>query len=137
MKAHLIDTHLLVSRSSAKVKVKYQGHVSQKMGVSGALVFHKHILFGKCFALLLNIYSQTSVARTWELSNTRISVPAKFVHSLMCSTSEKSYTPKVKLSNTCCGPKIQITVHFTWKTSNKGLVYNKLTSAADFHTHGL
>ena len=39
MKAHLIDTHLLVprSRSSAKVKVKYQGHVSQKMGVSGAL----------------------------------------------------------------------------------------------------
>ena len=47
MKAHLIDTHLLVprSRSSAKVKVKYQGHVSPKMGVSGALVFHKHILF--------------------------------------------------------------------------------------------
>ena len=47
MKAHLFDTHLLVPRSmsSAKVKVKYQGHVSQKMGVSGALVFHKHILF--------------------------------------------------------------------------------------------
>ena len=47
MKAHLIDTHLLVprSRSSAKVKVKYQGHVSQKMGVSGALVFDKRILF--------------------------------------------------------------------------------------------
>ena len=49
MKAHPTDTHLLVprSRSSANVKVKYQGHVSQKMGVSGALVFHKHILF--CF----------------------------------------------------------------------------------------
>ena len=47
MKAHLIDTHLLVprSRSSAEVKVKYQGHVSQKMGVLGALVFHRHILF--------------------------------------------------------------------------------------------
>ena len=47
MKAHLIVTHLLVprSRSAAKVKVKYQGHGSQKMGVSGALVFHKHILF--------------------------------------------------------------------------------------------
>ena len=47
MKAHLIDTNLLVrrSRSSAKVKVKYQGHVSHKIGVSGALVFHKHILF--------------------------------------------------------------------------------------------
>ena len=41
MKAHLIDTHLLGprSRSSAKVKVKYEGRVSQKMGVSGALVF--------------------------------------------------------------------------------------------------
>ena len=47
MKTHLIDTHLLVprSRSSARVKVKHQGHVSQKMGVLGALVFHKHILF--------------------------------------------------------------------------------------------
>ena len=47
MKAHLIDTHPLGprSRSSAKVKVKYQGHVSEKMGVSGALVFHKHISF--------------------------------------------------------------------------------------------
>ena len=47
MKAYLIDTHLLLprSRSSAKVKVKYQGHVTQKMGVSGALVFRKHILF--------------------------------------------------------------------------------------------
>ena len=47
MKAHLIDTHLLVlrSRSSAKVNLKYQGHVSQKMGVSGALVFQKHFFF--------------------------------------------------------------------------------------------
>ena len=55
MKAHLIDTHLLPprSRSSAKVKVKYQGHVSQKMGVSGALVFHKHILFiSECLSVL-------------------------------------------------------------------------------------
>ena len=53
MKAHLIDTHLLVprSRSSAKVNVKFQGHVSQKMGVSGALVFHKHILFRVKFIL--------------------------------------------------------------------------------------
>ena len=53
MKAHLIDTHLLVpsSRSSAKAKVKYQGHVSQKAGVSGALVFHKHIMFILDFCL--------------------------------------------------------------------------------------
>ena len=45
MKAHLIDTHLLLSMSYAKVKVKYQGHVSRKMAVLGALVFHKRILF--------------------------------------------------------------------------------------------
>ena len=40
MKVHLIDTHFLVprSRSSAKVQVKYRGYISQKMGVSGALV---------------------------------------------------------------------------------------------------
>ena len=49
MKAHLIDTHLVPrSRSPAKVKVKYQGHVSQKMHVSGPLVFHKHILLFLC-----------------------------------------------------------------------------------------
>ena len=47
MKAYLINMHLLVprSRSSAKVKVKYKGYISQKMAVSGAFVFHKHILF--------------------------------------------------------------------------------------------
>ena len=50
MKANLINTHLLVptTRLSAKVKVEYQGHNSgllKKMEVSGALVFHKHMLF--------------------------------------------------------------------------------------------
>ena len=57
MKAHLIDTHVLIprSRSSAKVNVKYQGHVSQKMGVSGALVFHKHILFSLSLSLSLSL----------------------------------------------------------------------------------
>ena len=46
MKAYLINMHLLVprSRSSAKVKVKYKGYISQKMAVSGAFVIHKHIL---------------------------------------------------------------------------------------------
>ena len=29
----------------SKGQVKYQGHISQKMGVSGAFVFHKHIFF--------------------------------------------------------------------------------------------
>ena len=55
MKAYLIDTHLLVPRSSAKVKVKYQGHVSQKMGVLGAFVFHKHILFDMVFFCSLKL----------------------------------------------------------------------------------
>ena len=33
------------SRSSAKVKVKYQNHIFQKMaGGGGALVFHEHFL---------------------------------------------------------------------------------------------
>ena len=48
MKAHLINTHLLIprSRSSAKVKVKYQGHDSKKMGVSGGIsVSQTHIVF--------------------------------------------------------------------------------------------
>ena len=44
------------SRSSAKVKVKFQGHVSQKTGVSGALVFHKHILFFKLWIPDLDKY---------------------------------------------------------------------------------
>ena len=46
MKSHLINTHPLVprSRSSAKVKVIYHGYISEKISVSGALVFHKHIL---------------------------------------------------------------------------------------------
>ena len=57
MKAHLMNTHLLVpkSRSSAKVKVKYQGNVSAKMGVSGALVFHKHILFHKFSEVIFSV----------------------------------------------------------------------------------
>ena len=45
MKVHLINMYLLVSRSSVKVKVEYQGYISQKIAISGALVFHKHILF--------------------------------------------------------------------------------------------
>ena len=67
MKAHLIDTHLLVQRSrlSAKVKVKYQGHVSQKMGVSGALVFHKHILFD-----IISLFAA-------ELEEPKIGIPIK------------------------------------------------------------
>ena len=47
MKAYLINMHLLVPRSrpSAKVKVIYKGCISQKMAVSGAFMFHEHILF--------------------------------------------------------------------------------------------
>ena len=40
MKANLIDTHLLVSRSrsSATVKVKYQGHFLKKNGCFGGIM---------------------------------------------------------------------------------------------------
>ena len=50
MKAYLINMQLLVlrSRSSAKVKVKYNGYISQKVAVSGAFVFHKHIILKFC-----------------------------------------------------------------------------------------
>ena len=67
MKAHLIYTHLLVSRSrsSAKVNVKYQGHVSQKMGFSGALVFHKHIFFVIC---LLSLYRMAKANKVIEMN---------------------------------------------------------------------
>ena len=55
MKAYIINMHLLVprSRSSAKVKVKYIGYISPKMAVSGAFVFHKHILFFACYMLCI------------------------------------------------------------------------------------
>ena len=67
MKAHLIDTHLLVprSRSSAKVKVKYQDHLSQKMGVSGALVFHKHIFFFFSSFRMVSMFE----AEYWTIAN--------------------------------------------------------------------
>ena len=54
--------HLLVprSRSSAKVKVKYKGYISQKMAVSGVFVFHKHILFTICFVRYSLRYLYTS-----------------------------------------------------------------------------
>ena len=39
MKAYLIDMHVLLPRS----KVKFKGYSSQKMAISGAFVFHKHI----------------------------------------------------------------------------------------------
>ena len=73
MKAHLIDTHLLVprSRSSAKVKVKYQGHVSQKMGVSGALVFHIHILFVIC---LLSLYTMAKANEVIEMNLAKLDI---------------------------------------------------------------
>ena len=53
MKAYLIKMHLLVprSKSSGKVKVKYKDYISQKVAVSGAFMFHKHILFSFYYAI--------------------------------------------------------------------------------------
>ena len=84
MKAHLIDAHLplLRSRSSAKVKVKYQCHVPQKMGVSGAFMFHKHILF----------VFFCSVVTTWDcmVKGQITTVMSTFIHSLYSSTILKN-----------------------------------------------
>ena len=41
---HTIQVTMLIF-GIIKVKVEYQGYISQKMAVSEALVFHKHILF--------------------------------------------------------------------------------------------
>ena len=74
MQACLIDANLLVptSRSSAKVKVKYQGHISQKMAILGALVFHKHIL------LILDFSpgNQSITSKYWHLHF----LPELFLH---------------------------------------------------------
>ena len=72
MKAHLINADIMVlrSKSSAKVKVKYQGHVSQKMGVLGELVFHKHILFFftllPSISIILVIFNDNIVCKSLE-----------------------------------------------------------------------
>ena len=59
MKAYLINMHLLVPRSrpSAKVRVKYKGYISQKMAVSGAFMFRKHIFFFFFFCLKVKMLS--------------------------------------------------------------------------------
>ena len=91
MKAHLVNTHRLVtrSRSSAKVNVKYQGHVSQKMGVLGALVFF--------FFLMENTHS------------TCFRHPSNLSRSLMCT-----YTLHFFVGN------IPIHHFFNFKTPLKG-----------------
>ena len=93
MKAHHIDTHLLVPRSSAKVKVKvkYQGHVSQKMGVLGALVFHKHILFS--FGKGLTVY-QTKNFGIYYLRDDKI---IRMTISVLNLLGEKTLCGKEKM----------------------------------------
>ena len=102
MKAHHIDTHLLVprSKSSAKVKVKYQGHVSQKMDVSGALVFHKHIWF-PFFTKLF----------TFSLTNVRINVTNSTKQQIFRHVSIESICRQPKKCDSkieiCCGKSRQ------------------------------
>ena len=43
MQAAFDNTQLV--RVIIKVKVEYQGYITQKKAVSGALMFHKHIFF--------------------------------------------------------------------------------------------
>ena len=60
MKAHLIDIHLLVakSRSSATVKVKYQGHISHNMAFSRGISVSLTHLAPTCF---LPYHSNTEI----------------------------------------------------------------------------
>ena len=55
MKAYLINMHLLAprSRSSAKVKVRYKGYISQKMVVSGGIRVSQTHLVQKGFLSFL------------------------------------------------------------------------------------
>ena len=58
MKAYLINMHLLVlkSRSSAKVKVKYEGYISQKNGRFGGIrVSQIHLVFFKVW-ITISLY---------------------------------------------------------------------------------
>ena len=50
MKAYLINMHLLVpkSRSSAKVKVKYKGYISQNNGRFGGILVSQTNLVSIC-----------------------------------------------------------------------------------------
>ena len=74
MKAYLINTHLLVPRSRSSAKVKYQDYISQKMAVSGALVFYKHILF-LIFILVKPLPVGGKVAQMNELKSSNIILP--------------------------------------------------------------
>ena len=58
MKVNLIETHLLVPRSisSAMVRVKYEGHIFQKIAILEALVFNKHSLFLSSIYILTRIF---------------------------------------------------------------------------------
>ena len=51
------------SEGHIKVKVEYQGYISQKMAVSGALVFHKHILFFFIFTVVLGDLCRAAVVQ--------------------------------------------------------------------------
>ena len=62
MKTHLIDTLLLVprSRSSAKVKVKYQGHISLRNGRGGGISVSQTHLVLLLHTQELTLYQMTN-----------------------------------------------------------------------------
>ena len=83
--------HLLVarSRSSAKFKVKYKGYISQKMAISGAFVFHKHILFFSCLIECLFMETKDIMGKSLFAHvkvNTSCMFPPKW-SSLACGIS--------------------------------------------------
>ena len=142
MKAHLIDTHLLVprSRSSAKVKVKNQGHVSQKMGVSEALVFHKHILLSCLFYIMAKsiiIMLPKGLAYSCHFICPSICLKP-FLHNCWTKLDKTSYIDSIVY----CTDVVFLVFHFetlSWKkgASCKFLIFSSIGQRPASYCHGV
>ena len=93
MKAHLIKTHLVVPKSMSSIKVKYQGHDFKKMAVSGAFLFHKHILF---------YHLQDFLVWIWTSLNPFPNKPCRgFYMSMIQAFWKRTIYPFPKVFSTC------------------------------------
>ena len=108
LKAHLIYTHLLVprSRSSAKVKVEYQGHISQKLAIWGHYVSQTHLI-------VLFFFHRDLAARNCLVSSCNPSTMVVKIGDLECTQylqerllqegGRKTVTNPMDVSRITCG----------------------------------
>ena len=78
MKAYLINMHLLVprSRSSAKVKVKCKGYISQKKGRSGGIhVSQTHLVFFSILQLVGDFIEEKCISPTFIIDHPQVMSP--------------------------------------------------------------